>query len=169
MVEYRLEAVQQLLQVCGGGGLVVVGPPQEVSTPCSSSTQTPSQIECESCGSISEEEVRLCQKEEFLVPDPIWSGGETTNLVYECNVCGKTGTILMVSGKGHPLPSLFGETGSYTTIMVFNCDGVKPTETGQKIPDIYISDGEFADLHEHDNNIVPVAIWKADAKFVKSE
>lgn len=42
-------------------------------------------------------------------------------------------------------------------------------ETKREIHDIYISDGEFADFHEHDNKIVPVSIWKADAKFVKSE
>lgn len=41
----------------------------------------------------------------------------------------------MVPGEGHPLPSKFGETGSYTTIMVFDCDGVKPVRFSlEKIP-----------------------------------
>ncbi|XXG45977.1 hypothetical protein AAC387_Pa02g0923 [Persea americana] len=84
------------------------------------------EIKCESCGSISEEDVRLCRNEKFLVPDPIWSGGKTTNIVYECNVCETTGTILMVPGEGHPLPSSFGETRKHATIMVFDCDGVEP-------------------------------------------
>ncbi|XXG45978.1 hypothetical protein AAC387_Pa02g0923 [Persea americana] len=141
------------------------------------------EIKCESCGSISEEDVRLCRNEKFLVPDPIWSGGKTTNIVYECNVCETTGTILMVPGEGHPLPSSFGETRKHATIMVFDCDGVEPVsfsldktpwealfnEMKREIHDIYISDGEFAAFHEHDNKIVPVSIWKADAKFVKSE
>ncbi|KAJ8651136.1 hypothetical protein MRB53_004159 [Persea americana] len=40
MVEHRPEAVQQLLQACVEGGLVVVGPLQEqVSIPCFSSTR----------------------------------------------------------------------------------------------------------------------------------
>lgn len=43
------------------------------------------------------------------------------------------------------------------------------TETKEEIRDIYISDGEFADVHEHDNEIASVAIWKAAAKFEKSE
>ncbi|KAJ8643329.1 hypothetical protein MRB53_005077 [Persea americana] len=90
-------------------------------------------------------------------------------VIPECNVCETTGTILMVPGEGHPLPSSFGETRKHATIMVFDCDGVEPNETKREIHDIYISDGEFADFHEHDNKIVPVSIWKADAKFVKSE
>ncbi|XP_020588696.1 UPF0587 protein C1orf123 isoform X2 [Phalaenopsis equestris] len=127
-------------------------------------------VKCESCGEISQKETCVMISE--VVPLP--TGRATAHLVQKCKLCGREGSIQMITGEGQPLTLGQSEREEFSRLMIFDGRGLAPTDfsfsdgwEAQSLAgttfDVDLSAGEFAEYDEKGE--CPVGITNVRANF----
>ncbi|KAI0515539.1 hypothetical protein KFK09_008204 [Dendrobium nobile] len=127
-------------------------------------------VKCESCGGVSAKETCVMISEEVPLP----TGRGTAHLVQKCKLCGREGTIQMITGQGQPLTLEQSQKEEFAKLMIFDSrgfaltdfsftDGWKVQSLAGTIFDVDLSAGEFAEYDEKGE--CPVGIVNLRAKF----
>ncbi|KAJ6812917.1 UPF0587 protein C1orf123-like protein [Iris pallida] len=131
-------------------------------------------VKCENCGEISQKATCVSISETV----PLTNGRGTTNLVQKCKLCGREGTIQMVTGQGQPLTLELSQSEKFSPLMVFDCRGYEPVDfsfgDGWKAKstsgtnfDVDLSEGEFAEYDEDGECPVGISNPRASFRVVK--
>ncbi|KAI8536504.1 hypothetical protein RHMOL_Rhmol10G0262200 [Rhododendron molle] len=71
-------------------------------------------------------------------------------LCFKCKLCGREGTVSMVTGRGRPLTHALSQSGQYAPLMLFDCRGYEPMEfafgSGWKVESMDDDDERITDV-----------------------
>ncbi|XP_043721215.1 CXXC motif containing zinc binding protein-like [Telopea speciosissima] len=130
-------------------------------------------MKCYECGELSEKET--CVSLDVTVPTPNLRG--TTNLVQKCKLCGRVGTVQLIPGRGRPLTNVTSLFEEYTSLMLFDCNGLEPvgfvfgngwkaeSTDGTKFYCIDLSRGEYSN-YDDDGQFPVKKVLNPRANFV---
>lgn len=129
-------------------------------------------VKCSNCGELSKW-VYVTEEESI----PLKGGRGSTNLLIKCKICGRENSLDIL--KNSIQPYTCGDSGSFKTVVVFECRGLEVTDFDPRngflvfgenkrttYSDISLSDKEWYEYDE--NKQQPVSITDLEFKITRS-
>eukprot|EP00127_Corallochytrium_limacisporum_P000394 Clim_evm89s11 gene=Clim_evmTU89s11 len=131
-------------------------------------------VQCGNCGEESEKFVGINKTETFELPG---SRGEA-NFVYKCKLCSRQSSIDILPDTVKPYTE--DHSGSPACILVMDCRGIEPVvfevrdgwkckgaETGTPFEDVDLTEGDWAEYDEKNNEPTMISDIESEFRTVK--
>uniref|UniRef100_A0A336KZU9 CSON001249 protein n=1 Tax=Culicoides sonorensis TaxID=179676 RepID=A0A336KZU9_CULSO len=132
-------------------------------------------IKCSNCGEIDEKWHDITESERVSEGDSS-RNAKGVNFFIKCKLCMRESSIDIVEGSNGIYTE--NDVGKFKSIVSFDCRGIEPvefsprsgwiakaTENGQKFEDIDLSEDDWADYDEKNNQSVGITEFKS--QFIK--